>query len=70
MTSGKAGGLKTCEPLKAVGNQSPPKGGDYLKMLSWSRRRSSRSWFWIYSRTVCSSLPTVDARREGGPYRH
>ena len=37
MTSGKAGGLKTCEPLKAVGNQAPPKGGDYLKMLSWSR---------------------------------
>ncbi len=34
MTSGKAGGLKTCEPLKAVGNQAPPKGGDYLKMLS------------------------------------
>ena len=30
-------------------NQAPPKGGDYLKMLSWSRRRSSRSWFWIYS---------------------
>ena len=34
MTSGKAGGLKTCEPLKAVEEPAPPKGGDYLKILS------------------------------------
>ena len=27
MTSGKAGGLNTCEPLKAVENQVPPYRG-------------------------------------------
>ena len=42
-TSGKAGGLRPCEPLKAVESLEPPKGGFYLKILSCSSRRSSLS---------------------------
>jgi hypothetical protein len=43
-TTGKAGGLKESEPLKAVENQEPPKG-DYQNSFSCSRRLSSFSCF-------------------------
>jgi hypothetical protein len=33
-TSGKAGGLKDCEPLEAVENPEPPKGGGYSNIFS------------------------------------
>ena len=60
-TTGKAGGLKDVNRSKRLGNLPPPEGGDYSwNMVSWSRRLSSSRCFWMYSRMLASSRPTVE----------
>ena len=59
-TSGRAGGLKNREPLEAVENREPPKGGYSSNRSIWSSLRSASSCSWMYLRTDSSSLPTVE----------
>ncbi len=59
-TSGRAGGLKNREPLEAVENRGPPKGGYSSNNSICSSLRSASSCSWMYLRTDSSSLPTVE----------
>jgi len=63
MTSTRGGGMKNGNRSKRI------KNGHHLKVathsvnrLSWSSRRSSFSWAFIYARTICSSNPTVETK--------
>ena len=47
-------------PLR--GHLSHPPGGYSGFNRSCSKRRSSRSWSWMYARIACSSRPTVDTK--------
>jgi hypothetical protein len=63
-------GALNCEPLKAaIGALTRPStnrhrlgGASHLQSPSWSRRASSCSCFWMYSRMTRSSRPTVDTK--------
>lgn len=60
-TTGRAGGLKNVNRSKRLGNLPPPEGGGYSwNMINWSRRLSSSRCFWMYSRMLASSRPTVE----------
>jgi len=60
-TTSKAGGLKDVNRSKRLVNLAPPEGGGYSRnMVSWSRRLSSCCCFWMYSRILASSRPTVE----------